>query len=297
MLEKFLENISVDVEPFALCLLDSGWRLSLPGPPVTMLHFVVRGEGSIISWDGGRIPFNANCLAVVPSGVNHSLETRGIIDNELNIPCTPDGPPVHRIVAGDSGPLDMIVGCGTLRVRFGEALGLFDHLTDIVIADLSSVPDAPGLFQSILAEQSLLKDGSLVLQSAMMTQLLIHFFRVIADQSDAPIPWLAALEDQRLGRALNKIMDDPGAHHTVESLAAEANMSRSAFAKHFSDAFDRSPMNLVNCVRLEQAARVLKNSQLSVDSVAGRFGFASRSHFSQAFKRHTGVSPAEYRRV
>jgi AraC-like DNA-binding protein len=296
MLQKYLENVSIEVEPFALCLLDSGWRLSLPGPPVTMLHFVVSGDGWMTSAEGGRVPVGANCVAVVPHGVQHSLETRGHIHDELNIPCTPDGPPVHRIVAGDSGPLEMVVGCGTLRARFRIALGLFDQLKKIVIADLSSVPEAPALFQSILAEQSQMKQGSLVLQSAMMTQLLVHFFRVISDQSDTPIPWLAALEDQRLAQALDKIMEDPGAHHTVESLAREANMSRSAFAKHFTEVFDRSPMSLVNSVRLEEAARFLKNSQHSVDTVAGRFGFASRSHFSQAFKKHMGVSPAEYRR-
>ncbi len=49
MLERYLRNLSIEVEPFALCKLDSGWRLALPAPPVTMLHFVVQGEGWISS--------------------------------------------------------------------------------------------------------------------------------------------------------------------------------------------------------------------------------------------------------
>ena len=33
ILERYLANLSVVVEPFALCLLEAGWRLTLPGPP------------------------------------------------------------------------------------------------------------------------------------------------------------------------------------------------------------------------------------------------------------------------
>jgi hypothetical protein len=38
ILDRYLANLSVEVEPFALCMLDSGWRLTLPGPPCAMLH-------------------------------------------------------------------------------------------------------------------------------------------------------------------------------------------------------------------------------------------------------------------
>jgi len=72
-------------------------------------------------------------------------------------------------------------------------------------------------------------------------------------------------------------------------------MSRSAFAKHFHEAFFRSPMNLVNHVRLERAARMLASSPLPVERIGRHCGFASRSHFSHAFKKHTGLSPAEFR--
>jgi hypothetical protein len=45
ILDRYLANLSVEVEPFALCMLQSGWRLTLPGPPCAMLHFVVEGDG------------------------------------------------------------------------------------------------------------------------------------------------------------------------------------------------------------------------------------------------------------
>lgn len=295
ILERYLANLRVEVEPFALCMLQSGWRLSLPGPPIAMLHFVVEGDGWLSCPDGTHTAIGPNWLIVIPRGTRHSLETCEHFDHELKIDCTPSGPPVHYIIAGDDSRAEMVVGCGTLNVRYGDAIGLFDHLSEVLVVDLSDTPQIPGLFASLIQVQTDDAPGTPVLQGAMMTQLLVHMLRKLGSQSDANLAWLRALDDQRLARAIDSIMNDPFAPHTVESLAATANMSRSAFAKHFQEAFLNSPMNLVNHVRLERAAKLLVSSSSPVDLISRRCGFSSRSHFSHAFKRHTGFSPAEYR--
>jgi AraC-like DNA-binding protein len=294
ILDRYLANLSVEVEPFALCLLEFGWRLTLPGPPCAMLHFVVRGDGWLSCPDGSHTQIGPNWLIVIPAGTVHSLETPEQFEHELKIDCTPTGPPVHHIVAGES-PAEMVVGCGTLNVRYGEAVGLFDHLAEVLVVDLSSVPEVPALFQSLIQEQTSGAPGTPVLQGAIMTQLMIHMLRALAAQSDSNLAWLNALDDPRLARAIDQILENPFAPHTVESLAESVNMSRSAFARHFQDAFYNSPMKLVNQVRLERAARMLNSSTLPVERIAQRCGFSSRSHFSKAFKRHTGLSPAEFR--
>jgi AraC family transcriptional activator of mtrCDE len=187
------------------------------------------------------------------------------------------------------------VGCGTVDVRYGEAVGLFDHLSQTLVVDLSSIPEIPFLYQGILSEQADGQPGSPVLQGAIMMQLLVHLFRKLSPDSETSLPWLAALDDPRLAAALDAIIKNPGAHHTVESLAEIAHMSRSTFAKSFHEAFDRSPISLVNYVRMEHAARMLSTGQIPVEQVASRVGFSSRSHFYQAFKKHKGMTPVEYR--
>jgi AraC-like DNA-binding protein len=294
-LDKYLENIRVEVEPFALCMIDSGWKLTLPGPPVAMLHFVTQGDGWIIDPNGQRTPISANTLAIVPIGMGHSFDT-GDDDEELVIDSPPVEPPVHRIVAGSSGSPELIVACGTLKVHYGSAKGLFDHLREMLVVDMSSEPEIPLLFQGILAEQSNIAPGHTVLQGALMTQLLVLMLRKLWKKGEHRLPWLNALDDPRLGQAIEHVMKDPSAPYTVESLAEMSNMSRSTFAEHFVTAFGLSPMHFVNQVRMEMAVNLLNTSGLPIDRVAERVGYASRSHFSQAFKKHTGHSPAQYRR-
>ncbi len=297
ILERYLANLSVQVEPFAVCLLEDGWRLSLPGPPCAMLHFVVKGEGWLSCPDGTHTRIGPNWVIVIPAGQDHSLDTREHVEQELKIECIPTGPPVHYIVAGKDGAQDMKVGCGTLNVRYGEALGLFDHLSELLVVDMSGIPDVPSLFRILLDEQVHDAPGKPVLQGAVMTHLLVYMLRILAEKSESSLAWLNALDDPRLARAIDHILEDPGAIHSVESLADVACMSRSTFSKHFHDAFSKSPMALVNHVRLERAAKMLSTSHSSIEQIGRNVGFSSRSHFSQAFKKHTGVSPASYKAI
>jgi AraC family transcriptional regulator len=48
---------------------------------------------------------------------------------------------------------------------------------------------------------------------------------------------------------------------------------------------------------MEAARLALRDPSQSLSEVAITLGFSSQSHFTQAFRRHTGVTPAAYRRM
>lgn len=294
-LDKLLSNLSVHVDPFALCTMSEGWRLHLPGPPGLLFHFVLEGNGILYGPRSDAHPIAPLYLAVVPIGAKHVLESSGEIHDELRIDAPPTGDQVCEIVAGSSSQADLIVGCGIVKVRYGPSLDLFDHLHDVLAVDLSSVPEALNTFQGILAEQSRAIAGSAAMTAALMTQCLVHLFRRLPSQGEDALPWLVALQDDRLGRVIDMILDDPGADHSVESLAGVAAMSRSAFAEHFAKSFDRSPMSFVNHVRMQHAAQMLSVDNSSIDEIARIVGYSSRSHFSRAFKDHSGLPPNTFR--
>ncbi len=294
LLDKLLRNLAVHVEPFAICEVGTGWRLSLPGPPDVMLHFVLKGQGAIRGSAGERFPITPSCLAVVPSGAGHSLEFGAIIHDELTISAPPSGPPIHRIVAGSPSTSDLVIACGIVHARYGRSLGLFDHLRRLIVVDLSDAPQVLVAFEGILAEQSRAAPAGDTMTASLMTQCLVHMFRRLLAEGDHTLSWLMALEDPYLARAIDLVLDDPGSHHSVHSLAEAACMSRSAFAQRFVAAFGRSPMSVVHHLRMQRAVELLQSGVQSVDQVANRVGFSSRSHFSRAFKRHTGVPPSAF---
>lgn len=57
-----------------------------------------------------------------------------------------------------------------------------------------------------------------------------------------------------------------------------------------------SPMAFVARTRLHQSADMLRTTNLPVKVIAASIGFASRSHFSRAFRDAYGVDPSAYRR-
>ncbi|WP_345664001.1 helix-turn-helix domain-containing protein [Streptomyces venetus] len=107
----------------------------------------------------------------------------------------------------------------------------------------------------------------------------------------APRPGL----DPRIRRAQELIDADPGAPHTVRSLAEGVALSPSRFAHLFSRQLGRSPMRALREARLRHAARLLEGTDLAVARVAAASGFASPFHFNRVFRERYGTPPGAYR--
>lgn len=101
--------------------------------------------------------------------------------------------------------------------------------------------------------------------------------------------------DPRIRRAQDLIAADPGAPHTVRSLAERVSLSPSRFAHLFTEQLGHSPMRALSQARLLHAARLLEATELPVERVAAASGFGSPFHFSRVFRQRYGVPPGEYR--
>lgn len=295
-LDRLLSHVEISVQPFSLCILSGGWRLRLPQPSGPLLHFVLKGNGRIIGPDRQAHRMEAFSLAIVPQGAAHALESHTAIRNEKEFDLVNAGPPLYRIVAGSEEDADLTVACGAISVKFGESLGLFNHLPGVLVVPLSDLAPVRQLFAAILDEQAHPKEGSNALTAACMSAVMVYFFRRIGDGNATALPWLQALQDPRLGRAVDAMLQDCGRPWSLDTLAEVAGMSRSAFADRFAKAFGNTPMALLHELRMNLAARLLNDRNLTMDAVAQRVGFSSRSHFSQAFSNHHGVSPAAARK-
>ncbi|RVX42519.1 AraC family transcriptional regulator of arabinose operon [Nonomuraea polychroma] len=101
--------------------------------------------------------------------------------------------------------------------------------------------------------------------------------------------------DERVRRVLAIIAAEPGAPHSVASLARAVALSPSRLAHLFTAETGRTPMQAVRQARVRHAAGLLEVTDLDVGQVAAASGFVSPFHFSRAFKREYGLPPRDYR--
>ncbi|MER5911332.1 helix-turn-helix domain-containing protein [Streptomyces sp. NPDC001982] len=133
--------------------------------------------------------------------------------------------------------------------------------------------------------------GSAARELALCALEEIVLLTAAAAHEPAPLPGV----DARVRRAEELIAADPGAPHTVGSLAAAVALSPSRFAHLFARQTGRSPMRAVREARLRHAARLLENTDLTVERVAAASGFPSPFHFNRVFRERWGVPPGAYR--
>ena len=82
---------------------------------------------------------------------------------------------------------------------------------------------------------------------------------------------------------------------TVEELARECSLSRSAFAAGFVARVGKPPATYLAHVRLDAATGLLRDTSLPVTRIAENVGYMSEAAFSRAFTRRYGRPPARWR--
>jgi len=103
--------------------------------------------------------------------------------------------------------------------------------------------------------------------------------------------WLAGLRDPYVARALALIHAQPARAWTLETLAREVGLSRSALGERFARCIGMAPMRYLHRRRLDEAAQRLRNTPAPVSQIAHEVGYESEAAFSRSFKRAFGCSP------
>lgn len=110
------------------------------------------------------------------------------------------------------------------------------------------------------------------------------------------IRFASILDNARLKRVLAYIEDQLAEEITVADLAGVASLSMFHFTRVFTARMGVPPHRYVRKRRHEAAKVVIARGRASLSEIAFTHGFSSQSSFPRAFKRATGMTPADYRR-
>jgi AraC-like DNA-binding protein len=96
---------------------------------------------------------------------------------------------------------------------------------------------------------------------------------------------------------LEKTLRENLAHQwTVEEMAALVGLGTTAFTEKVKNYTGFSPLNYLINIRVSEAIKLLKRSEVNVTEIALETGFYSSQHFSTTFKKLTGHTPGEFRK-
>jgi AraC family transcriptional regulator len=105
------------------------------------------------------------------------------------------------------------------------------------------------------------------------------------------------LDDGRLRRVLAYVEEHLAEDITVADLANVACLSIFHFTRAFAGATGVPPHRYVSRRRLETARAMIATGRASLSEIALECRFSSQSSFTRAFRRATGMTPAEYRQT
>ena len=218
-------------------------------------------------------------LIVFPAGVRHLLSA------------TPDA----HLPAGDA-PGDTAMLCGELEFVTGSTNPIFSALPPWFVVRSTASSEAFRQLAAMLAETS--RDrrwGRQLVQNKLADSLFTLAVCEYVRRAEHPRGLLAALTDARLSRALSAVHERPGEDWTIQSMAREAGMSRTAFAELFAATVGTPPIQYLAHWRATEARRLLKDRRFSVARIAEMLGYRSEAAFRRFFKRVEGVGPGKVR--
>ena len=83
----------------------------------------------------------------------------------------------------------------------------------------------------------------------------------------------------------------------MEDMADEVNLSRTAFYSKMRSIVGMPPVEFVRHIRLQRAELLVAKSKDSFSQIAYAVGFSDPKYFSKCFRKATGMTPSEYRRM
>ncbi|HTE43052.1 MAG TPA: AraC family transcriptional regulator [Steroidobacteraceae bacterium] len=284
-----------------------------PGPSVVdaifpgskhLISYHVLTHGSCWMEMENREPLllSAGDIIVFPHGNPHSMSSVPGMRSTANMKLYRRAKGVTlpaTIMIGDSegGPADAKFICGFLGCDARPFNPLLDALPRVIHMSERDVASI-GFYARLAVEES---NQSRIGGQGMLGRISELMFVDVVRRYLETLPvghttWLAGLRDPIVGKAISALHTKPARNWTLESLAREVALSRSALAERFTEFVGTPPMQYLTNWRMQLAATRLQAGSESIATVANHVGYESEAAFSRVFKKIVGVPPSEWRK-
>ena len=246
----------------------------MEGPEIT---YILKGSTQWRLENGKEIEQPGGTLTLIPRGIGH------LGAGELISPCW-----LYWYVLDLRNPQE---ACRNTPFSTDEIELIFQILNRRSCSVASVQTGMKELFQHLL---ELLKKGHANKWYAaemrlIMCQIILNTAKSIADTRMYPDDLLAINAREFMRKNLCSDI-------SVDDIAAACGLSESQFARRFKRAAGITPADYLQRLRIEEGARLLRESNRSITTIAFELGFSSSQYFSTVFKRYTRQTPQQFRK-
>ncbi|HZG76213.1 MAG TPA: AraC family transcriptional regulator [Paenibacillus sp.] len=281
-----------DELPFYVNRVEESFRLEFHAHDFMEIAYIDEGAGFHYVNDE-TLPVSKGDLFLLPIGVSHVFRPKSV---------RPEQP---LVVYNCIYKQEQVAAALTSMPGFAE-LARASRLLQLAPPDPHSehaprfLRDRTGVFGELLRAMHLelaqRRVGYAARLYALFAELAVALER--HSEPDAATPFLLVETDEDPIREAIRVADASFAEPlTAAALAARLNVSARHFHRLFRAATGRTFNDYVQQRRVERAAEWLAGTRWSVQDIAGRAGYQDVKFFQRLFKKKTGHSPREYRRL
>ncbi len=151
---------------------------------------------------------------------------------------------------------------------------------------------------NIFIEESINKQtGYQFILENLNLQIIINLLRTLDSNCSQYLKMKDYHEKKSINHVIDYMYDNYNQDFSLEEIAGTVNYSPFHFIRIFKAETGKTPYEYLLDIKIDKAKQLLKNTNLSITDICFSSGFNNRSHFSVVFKKKTGYSPSQYRKI
>lgn len=271
------------------------WGMEVDSGPFAQFHIVTRGQ-CLLKINDKQLTLFAGDVVVFPMGTSHSLADHDSSERKNGRDVVEAIMIGNSLFAGDVVSTTLV--CGHFEFDRSVKHPLIQELPEIIHitdSERKELPWLESITNLIIQEADSEKNGSKIIVNKLGEVLFIHTLRAFIQNIKTKQGFLAAIQDERISKALKVIHNQSEEEWQLSTLAKVAGMSRTNFSNQFKALINQTPLTYMTNWRMLQAKELLTESKKSVGEIAGKVGYQSEAAFNRVFKKNTSQTPLKYR--
>ena len=266
ILQNQFHDITISLERADLLQCDHTWGSTGFSPSFSSIGFIQRGTGTIIV-DGQEIQPVKGQLYLLPA---HSTQ-----------------------IFFNDGTQPYLKYYCHFNIKLHDT-ELFDHINLPLCVTPKDPAEATTLFEKMIGAHNEKSFTSLIKAKQYMMELVCYYLQCCRDST-------ISMKENSFDSAINQVISYAQRHLdlplSVPQMAEMAGYHPSHFTKLFRKRFGVSPAQFLMQKKISAAMDLLTVTAKPIAEIAALLGFSNQFYFCNVFKKQTGMTPSEYRRI